>query len=40
MIYLHSQINAIPFYERNGFVKFGEQFTEAGIVHFLMKYND
>lgn len=40
MIYLHSQIMAIPFYERNGFVKFGDQFTEAGIEHFLMKYHD
>jgi predicted GNAT family N-acyltransferase len=40
MIYLHSQIMAIPFYERNGFVKFGDQFTEAGIGHFLMKYHD
>jgi len=35
-IYLHSQIKAIPFYQRNGFLKAGEQFTEAGIEHFLM----
>jgi predicted GNAT family N-acyltransferase len=37
-IYLHSQLKAIPFYERQGFVKFGEQFSEAGIEHFQMKY--
>ncbi len=37
-IYLHSQLKAIPFYERHGFVKFGEQFSEAGIEHFQMEY--
>jgi predicted GNAT family N-acyltransferase len=37
-IYLHSQLKAIPFYERKGFVKFGEQFSEAEIEHFIMKY--
>ncbi len=35
-IYLHSQLKAIPFYERHGFVKVGEQFTEAEIEHFTM----
>jgi len=40
MIYLHAQLNAISFYERNGFTKFGEQFTEAGIEHFVMLYHD
>ncbi len=40
MIYLHSQVNATSFYERNGFTKFGEQFTEAGIEHFVMHYHD
>ncbi|MEI6683301.1 MAG: GNAT family N-acetyltransferase [Bacteroidota bacterium] len=39
-IYLHSQVRAVPFYERNGFFKVGEQFTEAGIDHFLMQYPD
>ncbi len=39
-IYLHAQLKAVTFYERNGFIKFGEQFTEAGIEHFLMKYHD
>ncbi len=35
-VYLHSQLKAIPFYERYGFVKIGEKFTEAGIEHFEM----
>ncbi len=37
MVYLHSQLRAIPFYERKGFVKVGEQFTEAEIEHFRME---
>jgi predicted GNAT family N-acyltransferase len=36
-VYLHSQIKAVVFYERNGFVKAGDAFTEAGIVHFKMQ---
>ena len=36
-VYLHSQLKAVPFYERNGFIKEGQMFTEAGIEHFLMK---
>ncbi len=35
-IYLHSQLKAIPFYERFGFIKIGDQFTEAEIEHFEM----
>jgi len=38
LIYLHSQARAVPFYERNGFVKEGEMFVEAGIEHFYMKF--
>ena len=38
MIYLHAQIKAVTFYGRNGFYKVGDQFTEAGIGHFLMRY--
>ena len=38
-IYLHSQILAIPFYERHGFEKIGEQFTEAEIEHFEMIFS-
>ena len=37
-IYLHSQLRAVPFYERNGFVKEGPKFYEAGMGHYLMKY--
>jgi len=37
-IYLHSQVRAVSFYERNGFAKEGEMFVEAGIEHFYMKY--
>ncbi|MEN8223715.1 MAG: GNAT family N-acetyltransferase [Bacteroidota bacterium] len=35
-VYLHSQLKAIPFYERHGFIKIGKQFTEAEIEHFEM----
>ena len=37
-IYLHSQILAIPFYERHDFVKIGKMFTEAEIEHYTMIY--
>jgi predicted GNAT family N-acyltransferase len=36
-IYLHSQLRAVPFYERNGFVKEGEIFYEADMGHFYME---
>ena len=39
-IYLHSQVAAVSFYERNGFFRVGEKFTEAGIEHYLMEYPD
>tara|TARA_R110002049_G_scaffold224203_4_gene395930 strand:+ start:7873 stop:8310 length:438 start_codon:yes stop_codon:yes gene_type:complete len=35
-IYLHAQLKAVPFYERIGFEKVGEQFTECDIEHFKM----
>jgi predicted GNAT family N-acyltransferase len=38
LVYLHSQVKAVTFYERNGFRKEGGMFTEAGISHFLMTY--
>jgi predicted GNAT family N-acyltransferase len=38
LIYLHSQLRAVPFYERAGFEKMGEMFTEAGIEHYTMYY--
>jgi predicted GNAT family N-acyltransferase len=37
-IYLHSQLRAVPFYERNGFRKEGPVFYEANMGHFLMTY--
>lgn len=36
-IYLHSQLMAVSYYERAGFIKVGEKFTEAGIEHYLME---
>ncbi|MCX6246299.1 MAG: GNAT family N-acetyltransferase [Bacteroidetes bacterium] len=36
-IYLHSQLRAVPFYERNGFVTEGDLFFEAGIGHYRME---
>jgi len=35
-IYLHSQLKAVPYYQRQGFVKTGNVFQEAGIDHYLM----
>ncbi len=35
-VYLHSQIKAVKYYERQGFVKQGDMFEEAGIMHFTM----
>ena len=37
-IYLHSQVRAISFYERNGFVKEGNIFIEANIQHYRMTH--
>jgi predicted GNAT family N-acyltransferase len=36
-IYLHSQLRAVPFYERHGFVKEGPVFYEADMGHYYMK---
>jgi len=35
-IYLHSQLKAVSYYQRQGFVKQGDIFQEAGIDHYLM----
>ena len=35
-VYLHSQLPAIPYYEREGFEKRGAMFEEAGILHYTM----
>ncbi len=37
LLYLHSQISAMPLYEKFGFVKEGEMFQECDIDHFTMK---
>ncbi len=37
-IYLHGQLQAVPFYEKYGFKTMGPQFNEAGIEHFKMVY--
>jgi predicted GNAT family N-acyltransferase len=39
-IYLHSQLRAVPFYERNGFVKKGPIFYEADMGHYYMEYRE
>lgn len=36
-VMLHAQIQAVPFYEKFGFVAYGPEFEEAGIRHFAMK---
>ena len=35
-VFLHAQIDAIPFYERSGFVAEGDIFMDAGIPHRTM----
>lgn len=35
-LYLHAQLKAIPFYERQGFEKVGELFLECDIEHYKM----
>ena len=36
LIYMHAQKQVLPFYEKLGFKKGGEEFKEAGITHFKM----
>lgn len=36
--YLHSQLQAVPFYEKLGFASEGDVFDEAGIPHVRMKH--
>ena len=37
-IYLHAQLPAVKFYERAGFVKEGDMFSECNIDHYKMIY--
>ena len=39
IIYIHAQSEVLPFYEKMGFVKTGNEFEEAGIMHFKMSLN-
>lgn len=39
-ITLHSQLKAIPLYERIGFKQYGELFYEANIPHYAMQLED
>ena len=36
LMYMHAQKKVLPFYEKLGFKKEGEEFEEAGIMHFKM----
>ena len=36
--YLHAQLPAVSFYEKEGFAKQGDLFTECDIEHYLMQY--
>jgi predicted GNAT family N-acyltransferase len=36
-LYLASQSDKVPFYEKLGFTAFGDEFEEAGIPHRAMK---
>ncbi len=38
-LYLHGQTHAKSFYNKHGFVEFGEEFDEAGIPHYKMRYS-
>jgi predicted GNAT family N-acyltransferase len=38
-VYLHAQVHAVPFYEKNGFDRDGDEFMEAGIRHMNMTRN-
>ena len=36
LVYMHAQVQVLPFYEKLGFEKNGSIFEEAGIMHFKM----
>ena len=37
-LYLHGQTHAIKFYNKHGFVEEGQEFDEAGIPHYKMRF--
>ena len=37
-IYMHAQLDVIPFYEKMGFEKEGDLFVEANIMHYKMVF--
>ncbi|MFM7748771.1 MAG: hypothetical protein ACKO7X_12740, partial [Bacteroidota bacterium] len=39
-IYLHAQVQALPFYQGLGFAQLGELFYEADIPHYRCVYQD
>lgn len=36
-VYLSAQVRAQPFYERNGFIAFGDPYDDEGVPHIQMK---
>lgn len=38
LVLLSAQIHAEPFYQRHGFVREGEEYMDAGIVHVTMRH--
>lgn len=40
VIYMHAQSEVLPFYQKMGFAKAGNEFEEAGIMHFKMTLNN
>lgn len=36
-VFLHAQVDAVPFYQRSGFTAEGPEFREAGIIHQTMR---
>ncbi len=36
-VMMHAQLHAIPFYKKQGFEAYGDEFDEAGIRHYAMK---
>lgn len=39
-VMMHAQLHAIPFYLKQGFEIYGEEFEEAGIRHYAMKLSE